>query len=198
MVDLAPNDKQGWVGSLSFAENGPKEIPLASIQVAGQSVKFVIGGMSGAPSFDGKLNTSDRTLTGTANLGAGPVNFELKRTGEAKVAVPAPSAPLSKDLQGAWEGTVNAGQPLRLVLKLKNNEAGEGTGTLASLDQGGQEIQITGIVQKENSLEFQLKMIAAKYNGTINAARNEITGNWSQGEQHMPLSLRKRSASAAK
>jgi hypothetical protein len=187
-VDLAKNDKQAWIGHLSFIGPGPKEVPLDAITVAGASINFNVIGIPGGMKFETKLDPATKALTGTVTGGSGSVDVEFKRTGEAKVVVPVPSSPLSKELEGKWEGTVEMmGKSYRLVLNLKTGADGRGTGTLVSLDQNAVEIPLGTITQAGDKLDFEIKMIAGKYSGTINAAKNEIAGEWSQAGRTAPL-----------
>ena len=56
--------------------------------------------------------------------------------------------PIDKTFDGTWEGAVgDAGQTLRLRVKLTNGPDGLATGTMVSVDQGGREAPIDAVVQ---------------------------------------------------
>jgi hypothetical protein len=190
-VHLAKNDKQAWIGHLSFVGPGPKELPLDSIAVAGDAVSFNVTGAPGGMKLEGKFDSAAKTISGTATGGSNTVPFDLKRIGEAKVVVPAPSSALGKEFEGKWEGVLEAGQTLRVALNLKAGADGRATGTLVSLDQGGVEIPLGTINQSGNKLEFEIKIINGKYSGTLNEAKNEISGEWTQGARTTPLVYKK-------
>lgn len=199
VVDLRKNEKQAWVGHFSFAGGGPQEVPLEDIRVTADTVHFRLGGgLPESPVFEGKLNAEQKTLAGTATQGGNPVDFKLNRTGDAKVITPSVSSAIGKELEGTWEGTLQAGQPLRLELKLKNDGQGHSTGSLVSLDQGAIDLAITNIVQTGNKLSYDVKMVGGKFSGTVNEGQTELTGEWSQGGQQLPLTMKKKAAAGTK
>jgi hypothetical protein len=99
----------------------------------------------------------------------------------AFVAVQAPS-PESKSIAGDWNGELNVqGTKLRLVLHIKKNSDGAFAATLDSLDQNANAIPVSSVSQKGNDVKLELKGIGASYQGKLNAAGTEITGEWNQG-----------------
>ena len=195
-LDLAKNSKGEWTGSFSIPASDIVDAPLTGISVKDSSVRFGLGLSS--TSFDGTLSQDSTGLAGTATSEKGPAPFQLKRNGVANVKLPPPSTPLSKDFEGAWEGTLDApGGPLRAVLKLARASDGTATGTLISVDQGGQEFPITTITQKEKQLQFEIRVIRAKYTGMLNDSGAEITGEYELPNLNLPLVF-KRPAAATK
>ena len=94
----------------------------------------------------------------------------------------------SKDLSGDWTGTLDAqGKKLRVVLHLKKNSDGKVTGSIDSPDQGANGIPLSGVEQSGDDVKLDLAGIAAGYQGKVNAAGNEITGEWKQGGAALPL-----------
>ena len=90
--------------------------------------------------------------------------------------------PESKSIVGDWNGALEAqGTKLRLVLHIKKNPDGTLTATLDSLDQGANAIPVSAVSQKGNDVKLELSGIAASYQGKLNAAGTEITGEWKQG-----------------
>jgi hypothetical protein len=61
-----------------------------------------------------------------------------------------------------------------------------------SLDQGAKDLKLQGIVQKDLTVEFQLKVAGASYKGTLNKEGTEMTGEWFQGGGSAPLKLKKK------
>ena len=108
-------------------------------------------------------------------------------------AEPQGAAPVSQDLAGDWNGALDVqGQKLRLVVHLKKNADGKLTGTLDSLDQqGANDIPISAVVQTGDDVKLELAGISAGYQGKLNAAGTEITGEWKQGPGALPLVLKR-------
>jgi uncharacterized protein len=107
------------------------------------------------------------------------------------LAEPQGAAQTSQDIAGDWSGTLEVqGQKLRLVLHLKN-ASGKLTGTIDSLDQqGANDIPISTVEQTGADVKLGLSSIAANYQGKLNAAATEITGEWKQGAI-LPLVLKR-------
>src|SRR5260370_18508572 len=176
-LDLAKNSKGAWTGSFTIPASDIIDAPLTGISVKDTSVRFGLGISN--TSFDGTLSEASSAFACTATSEKGSAPFQLKRTGEANVKLPPPSTPLSKDFEGAWEGTLDIPSgPLRAVLKLARASDGTATGTLISVDQGGQEFPITTITQKEKQLQFEIRVIRATYTGRLNDSRTEIAGEY--------------------
>jgi hypothetical protein len=192
VLDLEQNEKQVWVGQLSLTP-GAKELPLGKVDIQGEKITFELAVPNG-PKFEGKWDKAAQTITGTATGPQGAVPFELKRTGEAKIVTSAPSTSLAPEFAGTWQGALEAGgRTLRLEVTLMQGEDGKAQGHLVSVDQGGQKIPMSTITQNGNALSFEIRMISGSYKGTLNEAKNEITGEWAQGGRTLPLNLKKAS-----
>ena len=101
------------------------------------------------------------------------------------------ASPESKSIAGEWNGELNAqGTKLRLVLHVKKNSDGTFAATIDSLDQGANGIPVSAVSQKGNDVNLELKSIAASYQGKLNTAGTEITGEWKQGGT-LPLIFRR-------
>lgn len=109
------------------------------------------------------------------------------------------SPAVDKRFLGTWEGTlVVAGQRLRFVLKTTNDESGA-RAVLISLDQGGAEIPVTTIEQKEAKLTLLVMAgVGGEYRGEINKDGTELNGRWSQSGIDLPLKLKRKGRESAK
>lgn len=181
VVDLSRNQKGEWIGTFGMPEIGANGLPLSKLVVAESGVSFIVPDVPSTPSFDGKLSADGR-LSGTFTTGPNKVALSLKRAGEAKVALPAANSTVSKAFEGAWQGSYDSGGSTRfhLVLKLTRRPDGAAIGTLTNIDGGNVETPVTGIDQSGNHLQFEIRAIAAKFRGTLNAAGTEIKGEWVQ------------------
>ena len=184
-LDLAKaGDK--WEGTISIPAQGVKNLPLAGVAVTGEAVTFAIGGIPGEPTFKGTLSKDGTGISGDFNQGAGTVPFSVARTGDAKIVRPPKSTPVTKELEGSWEGAVDInGNVLRLLVKLSNQPDGTATGTLTSVDQGGVVIPIAAVVQTDAHLRLVVPAVIGNYEGDLKDG--ELTGKWTQGPNTWPL-----------
>jgi hypothetical protein len=183
-VDIAQQNGS-WVGAIAIPAQGVKGFALSPLTVDGTAVTFGMKGIPGDPLFKGTVSGEPRTISGQFTQGTATLPFVLTWKGEPKVEAAAKSTPITKEIEGAWEGTLSVqGTTLRLVLDLAN-ETGTGVGTLTSLDQGNVKIPIAQITQNEAAIALTVSAIGASYEGTL--ANGEINGTWSQAGQKFPL-----------
>ncbi len=106
-------------------------------------------------------------------------------------------SPKSASIAGDWNGELNAGgTKLRLVLHIKKNPDGTFTATVDSLDQNANGIPVSAVNQTGNIVKLELSGIGASYEGKLNPAGTEMTGEWKQGGGALPL-IFKRAAKAS-
>ena len=51
---------------------------------------------------------------------------------------------LAQDITGTWQGTLQAGRDLRIVIKVSKGDAGGLKAVMHSIDQGGQGLPLDG------------------------------------------------------
>jgi dipeptidyl aminopeptidase/acylaminoacyl peptidase len=102
----------------------------------------------------------------------------------------------AKDFEGSWQGTLDAGgTKLRLVVTVTKSDAGVYAGKLDSLDQGAT-IPIDTITVNIDAVRLEIKSPAIVFEGTLNKERTELTGTFTQGDQQLPLTLKRSEQSA--
>ena len=196
-IDLAKNSKGELVGTFGNPAQNVKGLPLSTVAVEGRSVRLVLKAGKEVNTFVGVLSADSKSISGDASQGAESVPFSLTRTGDARIAPAPKSPPIGKELEGTWNGTLDAGEKqVRLVLKMANQPDGTATGTIASQDGSGVEIPIA-MTQKASSVTIDVPSTGGSYVGVLNAEGTELAGKWSQGSTVMPLTFR-RAASEVK
>ena len=190
-IDIDKTDK-GWIGSMANPQSNVS-MPLNGVAFADGKLTFrLMGGGENAPGFSGTLSADGKALDGEFAAGPNTVPLKLKRTGEAKVDVPEPSPAVAKELTGKWAGALDInGNTLRIEITIKNGDGGA-TATLVSLDQGGGEIPANSIEAKDGKLSLKVNAIGGGYEGKLNEDGTEMTGEWSQNGNSLPLNLKKK------
>jgi hypothetical protein len=188
-VDL-DKTANGWIGSISIPMQGVTGIPLEQISFANRQGSFHLKGAPGDPSFSGTLSADGKTLDG--NFSQGPTSLPLKLTlaGEAKVEVPKASSPVAAAFVGSWEGTIQSGPGLRVVLTISNGKDGA-EAKMVSVDQGYAQIPVTSLTQSGTKLSLKVNLVGGGYEAEINAAGTELNGTWTQMGNGVPLQLKK-------
>jgi hypothetical protein len=111
---------------------------------------------------------------------------------------PQAASPKTASIAGDWNGVLDAqGTKLRLALHIKKNPDGTLAATLDSLDQGANAIPVSAVSQKGNDVKLELSALAAGYQGKLNTAGTEITGEWKQGGGTLPLIFKRAGSKGA-
>ena len=189
-IDLGPLKADQWRGTISIPSQGTKGIPLSEVVVKGGKVEFAIKGGPGDPRFTGQQSADGKTLAGTFMQGGASLPLTLTRSGDAQFEPPVKNARASKELLGAWEGTLDVkGTMLRLALTVANGADGA-TGRVVSLDQNNFEIPLGKITEKGAQVTFGVPMIAGAFEGELKGG--ELAGTWTQGPLKLPLVFKRR------
>jgi hypothetical protein len=191
-IDLARNGKGELSGTVNNVTENVQGIPLSSVSIDGKTIRIVIKSGNAPGAFDGVLSDDGKTITGNYNTDEGgySIPFSLSRTGEARLEAPSSkSAPIGKELEGTWNGTLDVvGTQKRLVLTMSNQPDSTSMGKIASLDAGGVEIPVT-IAQRGSSVTVDVKMVNGSFVGTLNADATQLVGTWTQGALVLPLTF---------
>jgi hypothetical protein len=99
-------------------------------------------------------------------------------------------------VKGTWRGTLDLGRmkpgaTLRVVCNVQKNSDGTLTGTLDSPDQGATGIPLDTVTVKDGAFHMQLNKLFASYDGTVSTDHSEISGQWKQGPNSLPLTFKK-------
>ncbi|HEX7707417.1 MAG TPA: alpha/beta hydrolase [Thermoanaerobaculia bacterium] len=197
IVSLTLSTDNVWTGTIDIPAQGLKGFALSGVAVDGARLKFEMGGIPGQPAFDGELAASGESIAGTFRQGGQTFPFSLQRRAAAEAAAKSvPEAPAETPVPGEgvvgnWLGTLDVG-PMKLRLALHIEETTGGlTAELESIDQNSK-IPINTVVLKESQLRLTLTVIAASYEGTLNADGSALEGVWTQGGQSLPLTFHRR------
>lgn len=190
-VDL-DETANGWIGSISIPAQGASGIPLDAISFSNGKASFHIKGGPGDPGFSGTLSADGKSLEGTFSQGPASLPLKLTRTGEAKVAMPKASPAIAAEFPGTWEGTIQAGPGLRVVLTISNGKDGA-EAAMVSRDQGNAAIPVSALIQKGTKVTIEVNAVGGGYEGEINKEGTELNGTWTQLGNSVPLLFKKAS-----
>jgi hypothetical protein len=193
-IDLAKNSKGEMAGTFSQPGQGVKGLPLSTVAVEGRSVRLVVKGGEAPATFAATLSADGKSLAGEVAQGGYHMPFTLARTGDAQIAAAPKNAAIGKELEGSWDGTIDAaGRQMRVVVTMKNQSDGTAAGTVVSPDGSGVEIPI-GITQNATAVTIEVASVGASFAGVLNADRTELTGTWTQAGGSVPLTLHRSAA----
>ena len=138
-------------------------------------------------SFEGKLSATRQSLEGTwSQSGAAiPITFHREAPGIAGRKSDALFAS-----EGTWQGALETpGLRLRLQLHITHDDKKQLVAALDSLDQGVNGMPASKVSQKESTVDFEIPGVGGAYEGTLNTAKDFITGTWTQSEVPQKLNF---------
>ena len=198
VVDLDQEKDGKWKGVIAVPAQGLKDFELSAIGVKDDAVTFAMAGIPGDPEFKGKISSDGSKISGELTQGGANIGFTLQRKGAAQIGsgaakpAEASSAPAGRSIEGNWEGLLEVnGVKLRLVLKVSKGSDGVLTAKLDSPDQGVPDIPVSSIVQKDDVVKVELVKIQGAYDGKLNKDASEMSGQWKQGGQNLPLTFKR-------
>jgi hypothetical protein len=196
-LDLARNDTGEWIGDLDMPDLRILDSPLKNIVVNGAMLFFTLTDAPSAPPFQGLLSEDGKEIKGQFSDPNGALFATMKRLSEPNVKLPVKSTPISKELEGAWEGTLSQpdGRKVQFRVTLANGPE-SATGTLDSLDRAPKELPLVSIVQQGPHIRFALKSASGHYRGQLQDG--SLVGEWSLDGSTTPLTLRRITEETAK
>ena len=197
-LDLAKNAKSEWIASMGVPPDHATGLVVMDVAVNGKSVKFVAVELQMA-TVDLTLGPDGR-MKGTMSAPQGPMSrlgsvpVELKRTGEAKVELIPASPAVSKELEGDWEGSLQApnGVLAPLVFHFKNQPDKTVAATMDSPGRSVMAMPLNDVKQTGQKVEFGIKIAGASFQGSLNKEGTELALQMIHDGGIMPLTLRKK------
>jgi uncharacterized protein len=191
-----------FIGTMDSPDQGARKIPLSTAEYSKPIARFDIAAIDGH--FEGTLKDDGSEIDGTWTQAANSTPCLLTRIDPTEDAPPDARAytyASDADLQGIWNGTLNAGTAkLRLVLKIARATNGTYSGALDSPDQGSKDIEATVVSFNAPQVMLEWPALRALFHGELKEGK--LVGFWQQGANDFPLELertnRVTSGSAAK
>ena len=188
-LDLLKSNSGELRGTFAQPAQGIKALPLSAVSLEGRTVRFVVKGNDQGSMFAGVMAADGKTITGEVTAGEYVIPFTLTRVGDARVATTPISPAISKELEGTWNGTIEAdGKQMRLQVRLANQPDGTSRGLIASPTGSGIEVPIA-IAQAGKSVTFDIDAVGASFSGELDASGTAIGGQWRQSSMSLPLTL---------
>jgi hypothetical protein len=190
LVDLDRGTSGSWSGTIDIPVQGLRGFKLGGTEVKGQAVSFGMPGVPGDPKFSGKLDAAGKTIIGQFTQAGQTFPFKLERKAKTALAGETPSRGVpGKGLAGNWQGTLKPTPviELRLALEITNAPGGGIGGMMISVDQGGARIPITALNEKGGEVHLETKSVGGVFDGKLNKDGSEISGDWKQGGNALPL-----------
>jgi uncharacterized protein len=173
--------------ALDSLDQGVYGIEASSLKQSTNAVSFEVASVNA--SYEGKVSTDHHTIEGTWSQGGASLPLIFRR--QALSARTKPSGAVASS-EGTWQGALETnGMRFRLQLHVSHDTQGNLVAALDSIDQGINGFPATNVSQKDSAVHFDLPAVGGSYEGTLKAAKNAISGTWTQGENSTALTFQR-------
>ena len=179
MVFHVKNEDGKYSATFDSPNQGAIGIKVDTVTLDARDVTLGIALLKGE--FQGRFSDDGSKIEGKWTQGK---SFDLILSPEKTSAKP----------DQMWEGTLKfGGMELRVVLNLFEDKDtnGDFSATFDSPDQGAKGIVVDSVKLDEKALGFTIQTIRGEFSGDLNDAGTEAKGQWKQGGQTLPLTLKK-------
>jgi pimeloyl-ACP methyl ester carboxylesterase len=173
VLHIARGDRGSLVATVDSLDQGVYGIEASSFRQTDSVIKLEL--LSVSASYQGQVLAGYRTIEGTWSQGG--VNLPLIFRRQAHTPSPKPPPDAIADSEGVWQGAMETqGLRFRLQLRISHDTSDRLTATIDSIDQGISSYPAANVSQADSTIHFDLPMVDGAYEGTLNDAKNEITG----------------------
>lgn len=95
----------------------------------------------------------------------------------------------AQNITGTWQGTLNAGKELRIVITISSADAGGLTAMMYSIDQGRQGFSASALTLQGTTVRMTVAGLGSTFEGQLSPDGSSIAGTWTQGGRTLPLTL---------
>jgi uncharacterized protein (TIGR03435 family) len=141
-----------------------------------------------------KLDFSRKLLLSIVGIAVLVLSVALGLVHTVQVHAQATAENPANDIVGTWQGTINIGRDLRVVVKISKTDDGAYTALFYRIDQSGDPIPVAKIELEETAIKMSVPFVGGTYEGRLAADGRTIAGNVSQGSNTMPLNLTRATA----
>ncbi len=177
VLHVTKSDDGAYHASLDSLDQGVYATEASSTSVAAATLKLEVASVGAH--FEGKISADHQTIDGAWSQGSAtlPLVFHRQRAG---AAARKPTDAVSP-VEGLWQSALEAhGMRLRLQLHVSHDTEDELVAALDSLDQDVSGLPAINVLLKEAAFHFEIPAVAGAFDGTLNASKNKLSGNWSQ------------------
>jgi pimeloyl-ACP methyl ester carboxylesterase len=190
-LHIAAAKDGSFTATLDSIDQGANGIPVTTVTLKDSKLSLTVDAVHG--SYEGTVNKDATEIDGTWSQGM-PLELNFKRAPEL-TAAPKPATP--SEIDGTWQGTLDAGVlKLRIVFKIVNTQEGL-TAQMQSPDQSPAWLAASSVSRSGSALTLDLKGIGAKFEGKISADLSSIDGTFTQMGNPMPLAVKRMKDQAA-
>jgi pimeloyl-ACP methyl ester carboxylesterase len=186
ILHLTGNARGDWHATLDSLDQAVYGMEAAKVTRSEDALEFDLPSVGA--SFQGKIQPDRKSIRGIWQQGGSalPLQFEKRAAG----ALANSSAKAVSKAEGTWQGAIEFGNMrMRLQLHISHDDKRELLASVDSLDQGIQGIPASRVSESAGEMKFELSAFDAEYSGSLDSAKNKISGHWSQNGNNEKLNF---------
>ncbi len=174
--------------TLDSLEQGVFAIEATSVSFTNYTLKLEVTSVGAR--FEGKVSPDHEIIDGHWSQGSASLPLKFHRETGAVARKPGDAI---FPVEGLWQGAVEThGMRLRFQLHVSHDTEGNLIAALDSIDQGVSGLPANKVSLKEQAFHFEIPSVAGVFEGTLNPAKNAMTGSWSQtSADNLPLEFKR-------
>lgn len=185
VLHLSRNSVGALHATLDSLENGVFAVEASSASLNSGTLKFEVHSVG--VNYEGRVSLDQKTIEGDWRQGGASLPLVFHR--EPAAHLPEGS---KFGVEGLWQGALEAnGLRLRFQLHVSHDAKGELIAALDSLDQFVSGLPAAKVSQKDSAFHFEIPSLASTYDGTLDATKGLIAGEWSQSELKQKLEFKR-------
>ena len=188
VLHVSKAEDGSFKATIDSLDQGVYGIEVTSFSLKDSTVKFNVSSV--AASYEGKFSTDHGHIEGGWTQGSVSLALNFHRQA-AGAGAKKPSDAIA-GAEGIWQGALEGnGMRLRLQLHVSHDDAKHLVAALDSPDQGIAGLPAVKVSQKEAAVHFEIPVVDGVYEGTLNTAKNVISGSWSQNGTQQKLDFKR-------
>jgi uncharacterized protein len=185
VLHLSKNPAGALHASLDSLDQAVFAIEASSVSLNSGTLKIDVNSVSAH--YEGKFSFDHKTIDGQWSQGNASLPLVFHRE-------PASHKPEDAHfpVEGLWQSALETrGMRLRFQLHVSHDSKGELIAALDSLDQLVSGLPANHVTLNESAFHLEIPFLSSSYDGTLNEAKNAITGVWSQPELKQKLDFKR-------
>ena len=188
VLHISKADDGSFRATIDSLDQGVYGIEATPLEQKDSALRFNVPSVGA--SYEGKFSLDRRRIEGEWTQGTVSVPLVFHRQ-PAGAGARRPSGAIAS-AEGVWQGALEGnGMRLRLQLHVSHDDQNHLVAALDSPDQGVSGLPAIKVSQKEAAFHFEVPIVSGVYAGTLNAAKTEIAGTWTQTHIEQKLLFRR-------
>jgi pimeloyl-ACP methyl ester carboxylesterase len=188
VLHISKETDGSFKATIDSLDQGVYGIPVDSLAQEESSLTFKVSSVGA--SYAGTISADHRTIEGGWTQSSVSLRLVFRREA-ANAGARKPSDAIAS-AEGVWQGAIEGnGMRLRLQLHVTHDDKKQLLAALDSPDQGVSGLPAVKVSQKDNIFYFEIPVVKGSYTGTLNPARNVLTGTWTQSGVEQKLAFQR-------